>query len=242
VSARVTGLAWLAGAVAGADGWARLPEVRREDVLGDARFLKLDRAAKLLTLGVVRALAGRGPPGDAGLVLGSLLGSAEADRRFDATRALEGGASPALFPATLSTSPASEVSIRLGLQGPVLSVSAGEASLLAAIGLALRALERGDADLMLACGLEVAAPDAARRLGRPGPFAESVLVLVLERDGAGPGIARGRGGAAPPLDAGFDLLGNRAGPALAGLLARPGARGSVAVEDGVFAQHLSIGP
>src|SRR5262249_19623534 len=89
------------------------------------------------------------------------------------------GPSPALFPATLPTSPAAELSIRLGLGGPIFSVRAG---LRAAVALAGRVVARGEADVMLACGLETAAKGAGALLGWEGPFRESVAVIVVTRE------------------------------------------------------------
>ncbi len=202
MSARVAS-AWLvAEGAPGADGWARLPEVDRweldhlmhggphppaphgppYDSGRDVRFAKLDRAAKLLALGALRAL---GPTPLArertGIVLASLTGCLAADERFEETRGRPEGASPALFPATLATSPAAELSIRLGLGGPVFSVRAGFE---AALALAARLVARGEADAVLACGLEVAARGARTLLGHPGPFRESVAVAVIDRTSA----------------------------------------------------------
>jgi hypothetical protein len=165
------------------DGWSRLPHVSRED-LGDegirgGRFGKLDRAAKLLALGARRALAGTlVDPATTGLVLATLTGSLAADEAFDATRVRPEGASPLLFPATLPTAPAAELSLRYGLEGPVLSV---RSSVKAAFAVARLLVLSGQAERVLACGLEVAARGAARFLGIEGPFRESVSVFLVDR-------------------------------------------------------------
>jgi acetyl-CoA acetyltransferase len=152
-------------------------------------------------------------------VLGTVAGSLEADERFDATRSQEGGASPLLFPATLATAPAAELSIRLGLRGPVQVVSSGETSFLAAIATARRWLEDGDATIVLACGLEVA-PRSTRALG-PGPFAESVACLVLEREGTRE-LDRSLSRASPLERRVPRFLGNASAPALARALTEMG--------------------
>lgn len=175
--------AWLvAEGPADADGWIRLPEVRRETVDPEGRhprFAKLDRAARLLALGALRALGGRTLDAPrTGVVLATYTGCLAADERFDETRGRPEGASPALFPATLPTSPAAELSIRLGLGGPIFSVRSGLAT---AFALASRLVERGDAEAVLACGLEVAARGAGALLGVQGPLRESVAVLVVDR-------------------------------------------------------------
>jgi hypothetical protein len=167
----------------GEDGWSRLPEPRREDfgslASKDARFTRLDRAAKILALGALRALGERTFESEnTGIVLASLTGSLAADEAFDETRSRPEGPSPLLFPPTLATSPAAELSIRLGLGGPVFAVRAG---IKAAVALASRIVERGEADLVLACGLEVAARGAHALLGTKGPFRESVFVACIDR-------------------------------------------------------------
>ena len=153
--------------------------MRREDVGSepDPRFGKLDRAAKLLALGAARALAGRALVRErTGVVLASFTGCLAADERFDETRARPEGPSPALFPATLPTSPAAELSIRLGLGGPVFSVRAG---IRTALALASSLVRAGDAELVLACGLEVPARGVKTLLGTDAR--ESVSVLVVDR-------------------------------------------------------------
>jgi hypothetical protein len=158
-------------------------EVRREDVGPgrDPRFGKLDRAAKLLALGAARALAGRALVGErTGVVLASFTGCLAADERFDETRARPEGPSPALFPATLPTAPAAELSIRLGLGGPVFSVRAG---IRTALALALSLVRAGDAELVLACGLEVPASGDKALLGID--TRESVSVFVVDHALAG---------------------------------------------------------
>jgi hypothetical protein len=236
----VTGVAWLFPEGAWPEGdWTLLPEVQREEVdplREDARFLKLDRAARLLLLGARRALGGRNVSGErSGISLGTVTGSLEADRVFDATRRMAGGASPALFPLTLPTAPLAEVAQRLGLKGPALCVSAGNASLLAAVRAGVRAIERSDADLVVVAGLEVACSHARAVLGA-GPFVESVLVLLLEREGNGPRVLpvspaplevpapwRGHG----------NLLGNQAAPDLIRAMAAVSRR---------RAQHRAVSP
>lgn len=250
--AHVSAQAWLVPPVDPVvDGWRRLPDVRRDEIdprRQDPRFSRLDRAARLLLLAARVALGDRSVAGDAtGIVLGTITGSLEADRAFDASRRQPEGASPALFPATLATAPIAEASMRLGLRGPALCISAGHASLVAAVAHAARVIVRGEADVVLAAGLEVASPAVGAVLGRPGPFVESVALFVLERDGIGPRIDP-----LPPLDelglatepppGAFDLLGNRGAPALVAALAGR-VETVVRVTDGLgFSAALRIAP
>lgn len=239
----VTGFAWLAPPPneSARDGWHRLPEPERSELdpgREDARWPRLDRGARLLALAAHRALAGRTVAGEgSGLVLGTLTGCLEADERFDATRGQDGGASPLLFPATLATAPAAELSIRLGLRGPVSVVSSGESSWLEAIAIGCQLVALGEATLVLACGLEVAARSAGRVLGRSGPFAESAGCLVLEGPSAAPRaiatmeVLPDESGACPgETPGGADFLGNRAGSELATVLAPAGSRKRLVVQ------------
>jgi hypothetical protein len=234
------------------EGWRRLADPSRAELdprSEDARFARLDRAARLLALVARRALGERAIAGDrSGLVLGTVVGSLEADERFDESRSLEGGPSPLLFPATLATAPLAELSIRLGLRGPVEVVSAGEASLLEAIALGVRLVEAREAELVLAAGLEVAARSSGALLGDAGVLCESAWGVVLESDGVSSRSKRGVLEVLAPDVAGevsslrSDLLGNRAGPELARAFAGREPR-VVAVRDGLgFAAALRFTP
>ncbi|MBL9048569.1 MAG: beta-ketoacyl-[acyl-carrier-protein] synthase family protein [Tabrizicola sp.] len=108
--------------------------------------------------------------------------------------------SPLVVPRLMHNAPASQLSIRYGLQGPVLAVASACASANHAMGLALQQIRMGAADVMLAggseamlCfggvkaweGLRVLAPDACRpfSLGRKGMvIGDGAGVLVFEAE------------------------------------------------------------
>jgi nodulation protein E len=143
---------------------------------------------------------GIGPRG--GVILGTAAGGISTWE--DSYRAVfaEGKSrvSPLVVPRLMHNAPASHLSIRHGLTGPVLAVSSACASANHAIGLALQQIRSGAADVMLTggteamlCfggikaweGLRVLAPDACRpfSLGRRGMvIGDGAGVLVLEAE------------------------------------------------------------
>jgi nodulation protein E len=143
---------------------------------------------------------GIGPRG--GVILGTAAGGISTWE--DSYRAVfaEGKSrvSPLVVPRLMHNAPASHLSIRHGLTGPVLAVSSACASANHAMGLALQQIRSGAADVMLTggaeamlCfggvkaweGLRVLAPDACRpfSLGRKGMvIGDGAGVLVFEAE------------------------------------------------------------
>jgi nodulation protein E len=127
--------------------------------------------------------------------------------------------SPLVVPRLMHNAPASHLSIRHGLTGPVLAVSSACASANHAMGLALQQIRAGAADVMLTggaeamlCfggvkaweGLRVLAPDACRpfSLGRKGMvIGDGAGVLVFEAEDH----ARARGAKVLAEVAGFGM-------------------------------------
>jgi 3-oxoacyl-[acyl-carrier-protein] synthase II len=167
-----------------------LPEAVR------ARAARTERLAQLALGAAGGALADRtlADPARAGIVLGTAFGCFLTNDAHERRVLAEGpaGASPRLFAATVSNAAAGEVAIAYRLAGPSVTLTAGAASGLAALGHAADVLEGGQADLVLAGGVDAAGPALARWLdaaalaiGRPAR--EGAALLVLERDaGAAP--------------------------------------------------------
>jgi nodulation protein E len=127
--------------------------------------------------------------------------------------------SPLVVPRLMHNAPASHLSIRYGLSGPVLAVASACASANHAMGLALQQIRMGAADVMLTggaeamlCfggvkaweGLRVLAPDACRpfSLGRKGMvIGDGAGVLVFEAEDH----ARARGATILAEVAGFGM-------------------------------------
>lgn len=90
------------------------------------------------------------------LTVGSASGSAAPDREFDQelrSRGL-GFGSPSLFVYTLPSAPLGEVALAFGAHGPLITVSAGAASALTAIAIAIDDVDAGRAPAVLCGGLE----------------------------------------------------------------------------------------
>jgi nodulation protein E len=143
---------------------------------------------------------GIGPRG--GVILGTAAGGISTWE--DSYRAVfaEGKSrvSPLVVPRLMHNAPASHLSIRHGLTGPVLAVASACASANHAMGLALQQIRHGGADVMLAGGseamltfggvkawegLRVLSPDTCRpfSLGRKGMvIGDGAGVLVLEAE------------------------------------------------------------
>jgi Beta-ketoacyl synthase, N-terminal domain len=100
-----------------------------------------------------------------GLIVGSAAGCAVADHEFQSgldQRGLPFG-SPSVFVYTLPTAPLGEVSIALGIEGPLCTVSAGGASGLAAIARAAAEVANGDLEHALCGAMELGALADGRR-------------------------------------------------------------------------------
>lgn len=184
-----------------------------------------DRVTQYALVAGAEAVAMAGLPRDIGPRGGVILGTAAGGIRTweDSYRAVfaEGRnrVSPLVVPRLMHNAPASHLSIRHGLSGPVLAVASACASANHAIGLALQQIRLGAADVMLSggadamlCfggikaweGLRVLAPDACRpfSLGRKGMvIGDGAGVLVLEAEDH----ARARGARVLAEVAGFGM-------------------------------------
>jgi Beta-ketoacyl synthase, N-terminal domain len=98
-----------------------------------------------------------------GLFIGSTTGSLEDDRIFQRSRRAQAGryASPAAFRRTLPSTVPAELSIALGICGPLLVFAAGESSGLLAIIRAVQWIKAGRIFLALAGMLDWYGPDIA---------------------------------------------------------------------------------
>lgn len=129
------------------------------------RALRVEVVSQLAIAAAGAALAGGdlatldGPPrSDVGVVLGTGFGCFLTNAAFQ-RRLATGGmatASPRLFAATVSNAAAGEVGIAWRLGGPAVTLSAGAASGLAAIGHATSMLQAGAAVAMVAGGMDAA--------------------------------------------------------------------------------------
>src|SRR5882724_12957861 len=110
-----------------------------------ARAVRAERATQLLLAAGGRALAAAGldaaaaPETRAGIVVGTAFGCFLTNAAYQRRLAAEGpsGASPRLFAATVSNAAAGELAIAYRLAGPAVTITAGGASGLAALGEAI---------------------------------------------------------------------------------------------------------
>jgi 3-oxoacyl-[acyl-carrier-protein] synthase II len=228
-----------AGAVTSPDvDLAALPEAVR------ARATRVERVTQLVLVAAGRALFAAGleatdgaPRPRLGVVLGTAFGCFLTNAAYE-RRLLEGGpvaASPRLFAATVSNAAAGELAIAYRLGGPSVTLTAGGASGLVALGHAADLLRAGRADALVAGGADALDDDLRRWLAAGGldpgrPPAEGAAVLVLER--AELARARGRAllGTVEGVAAGFEPepAGARAGEGLAAAVAAALAEAGVA--------------
>ena len=169
-----------------------------------ARAVRAERVTQLALAAAVNALAEAGlPERDApdprlGVVLGTAFGCFLTNAEFEA-RFAEGGAaaaSPRLFAATVSNAAAGELAIACRLGGPGITLTAGGAAGLVAIGHATDLLREGRADALVAGGVDALGDalarwldDGALAVGRAASEAAALVVLEVEA------AARARGAA-----------------------------------------------
>jgi 3-oxoacyl-[acyl-carrier-protein] synthase II len=128
-----------------------------DDQLDAERARRLDRAAKLATLVVERALedAAASAP-DAGVVLGNAFGSVDSCAGFMHRVSTKGAraASPAEFPNLVPSSPVGHVSIYAGMHGPALMTADLMTSGESAFAQAVQLVRMGEASRVVACASE----------------------------------------------------------------------------------------
>jgi nodulation protein E len=209
--------------------------------LDPAKLPLYDRVTQYALVAGAEALAMAGLSEDLGHRAGVMLGTAAGGISTweDSYRAVfaEGKSrvSPLVVPRLMHNAPASHLSIRHGLTGPVLAVSSACASANHAMGLAMQQIRAGTADVMLAGGseamlcfggvkaweaLRVLSPDACRpfSLGRKGMvIGDGAGVLVFEAEEH----ARARGARILARVAGFGMTAD------AGDVVAPNPQGAV---------------
>jgi nodulation protein E len=204
---------------------AELRDWRPEDRFAPNELPLYDRVTQYALAAGREAVAMAGLPADLGPRGGVILGTAAGGIQTweESYRAVfaegKNRVSPLVVPRLMHNAPASHLSIRHGLSGPVLTVSSACASANHAMGLALQQIRLGAADVMLTggaeamlCfggvkaweGLRVLAPDACRpfSLGRKGMvIGDGAGVLVFEAEDH----ARARGARVLAEVAGFGM-------------------------------------
>jgi len=175
-----------------------LPEAVQARAARAERITALTLAAAGAVLAAARLVpeGSTGPSPGIGVVLGTAFGCFLSNAAYQ-ERFADGGpaaASPRIFAATVSNAAAGELAIAYRLAGPGVTLAAGAASGLAALGHASDLLRAGQADALVAGGVDALGAPLARWLAEGGlpagrPPAEAAVLLVLEA----PTFARERG-------------------------------------------------
>ena len=204
-----------------ADRLAWLPETVRVRALRAEQITQLALAATGDALAAAGSVVLEGPPRpDVGVAVGTAFGcfltNAAYQRRVgaDGTRV----ASPRLFAATVSNAAAGEVGIGYRLGGPAITLSAGSAAGLLAIGHAADLVASARTRAMVAGGVDASGPALERWLADGGlpageaPIGGAAGIVVLERAGAVEGRSPRRTlGAVLGYGAGFGRPGDARG-------------------------------
>jgi 3-oxoacyl-[acyl-carrier-protein] synthase II len=175
-----------------------LPDAARSRALRAERVTQLALAASGGALAEAGLLAVEGlPRADFGITLGTAFGCFLTNAAYQRRLAASGtrAASPRLFAATVSNAAAGEVGIGYRLGGPAVTLTAGAAAGLLAIGHAADAISSARARVILAGGVDATGPALARWLANGGlavgetPVCGAAAIAVLQSTAAadGPG-------------------------------------------------------
>lgn len=154
------------------------------------RFARLDRLSQLSLTAAAAAMARAGERGvtrpqdeaRAGAALGTAFGAHLSNELFQAGLMKEGqaSASPALFPYTLPSTAAGELSLHLGLRGPLITLAQGPGSGMAALAAAADQVDRGQASWMVAGAADSLGETLLRAAGdRASQLTEGAVFFVL---------------------------------------------------------------
>ncbi len=130
--------------------------------LGKRGLRDLDRSTRLLSTAALLAADDSGlvvnddNAGAIGVSIGTTFGSLRSFAQFDLSTLTDGPryVNPSLFPNTVINSPASRVSIRMGIKGFNATHSTGFCASLDAVGYAMEFIRNGRTDAVLAGGVE----------------------------------------------------------------------------------------
>jgi nodulation protein E len=223
-----------------------LPETVRARALRAEQVIQLALAATGGALAAAGRLAVDGPPRpDVGVALGTAFGCFLTNAAYQRRVAAAGtrAASPRLFAATVSNAAAGEVGIAYRLGGPAITLTAGAAAGLLAIGHAADLIATARTRAMVAGGVDASGPALERWLADGGlpageaPIGGAAGIVVLERTGTtAEDRARRTLGAVLGYGAGFGPPGDAGGvsaaiaQALADARVRPGDVARVVLE------------
>lgn len=209
------------------------------------RWSRLDRLSHLALATAHEALARAGglrSDGETGLVFATAFGAHLPNELFlhGLRRLGPLGASPAMFAYTLASSAAGEVSIGLGLRGPLMVLAQGATSGLAALGEASALVDQGRAGQVLAGAADTLGRTLLLAAGAAGPQLSEGAVFFCVQAGTEGALARlageGQASGADALDRARAAALDRAGLTEAALRADPLRRDG----DGAWPAHAIL--
>jgi acetyl-CoA acetyltransferase len=173
---------------------ARLPAALQGRAYRAERVTQLALAAAGAALAEANLCTVEGPPRPGmGIALGTAFGCFLTNAAYQRRLAVGGArvASPRLFAATVSNAAAGEVSIGCRLGGPAVTLTAGAAAGLFAIGHAADLVGSGRAEAMLAGGMDACGGELEGWIGKGGlptggaPIRDAAVAVVLQPQWAG---------------------------------------------------------
>jgi 3-oxoacyl-[acyl-carrier-protein] synthase II len=139
---------------------ALVPDLEAHWDFGAKAARRMSRSSQLALVAAAQALAQAGLPAagvnleEVAVVVGSSIGGFAASDGFFRDYYLHGTTSPLVIPISMNNGPASNISIRFGLHGPLLAVDAACASAAHAIGYCYNLIRTGQLELAVTGGAD----------------------------------------------------------------------------------------
>src|SRR5579859_8036151 len=139
---------------------ALVPDLEAHWEFGLKAARRMSRTSRLALVAASQALAQAGLPGarvnseEVAVVVGSSIGGFAASDSFFRDYYLHGATSPLVIPISMNHGPASNISIRYGLQGPLMALDAACASAAHAIGYCYNLIRTGQLDVAVTGGAD----------------------------------------------------------------------------------------
>jgi 3-oxoacyl-[acyl-carrier-protein] synthase II len=139
---------------------ARVPDLETHWDFGLKAARRMSRSSQLALVAAAQALAQAGLPEarvnseDVAVIVGSSIGGFAASDGFFRDYYLRGATSPFVIPISMNNGPASNISIRYGLQGPLMALDAACASAAHAIGYCYNLIRTGQLDVAVTGGAD----------------------------------------------------------------------------------------
>src|SRR6185312_14053871 len=134
---------------------ARVPDLEAHWDFGLKAARRMSRSSQLALVAAAQALAqARVSSEDVAVIVGSSIGGFAASDGFFRDYYLRGATSPFVIPISMNNGPASNISIRYGLQGPLMALDAACASAAHAIGYCYNLIRTGQLEVAVTGGAD----------------------------------------------------------------------------------------